>query len=279
MRWRRWADQVLISLFDPACAGCDGPLTHERRGPVCAVCWAGITRPTGPLCACCGDPLPLVAAPAAARCRACRDHPPAFDEARAAGLFDTTLRRVVHAFKYHGHRELAVPLAALMRQAAPDWFSDLSGLVAVPVPLPPWRQLARGFNQADALAHALGLPTRRLLRRRHGGPSQTHASMTARGTNARGAFAPALVRFGAMPHQVLLVDDVLTTGATAGACAAVLKACGAQSVRVLTVARTASRPRGAGQSVMPSRGNTAVSTAARTSSLSRSPSMSTQPGC
>jgi ComF family protein len=237
---RLWADRALLSLFDPTCAACRAPLDDHRRGPVCGACWASI-RPL---------PSSLVAG-----------------DARAIGLHEGPLRDIIHAFKYRGQASLAAPLGALMREAAGDWLEDV---IVVPVPLHPWRSWRRGFNQADLLACTLGPPVRRLLRRRRLGRPQAGLHADERRANVSGVYTMARRQARRVPDRVLLVDDVMTTGATVDACARVLKQAGVRQVLVLTASR-APQPRAA------SFGSTAASMAARTSSLPISPSIRTQP--
>lgn len=198
-----FADRALIALFDSRCAACSGPLTHDRRGPVCAACWSSIRRP------------------------------PSTDHARAAGIYDGPLRDIVHALKYGGHPSLASPLGALMREVAGPWLDDA---VVVPVPLHPWRSWRRGFNQADLLACTLGRPVWRALRRRRLGRPQAGLSADDRQINAANVYARRRRWPRRVPPTVVLVDDVLTTGATAEACTRVLKDGGVTTVRVLTAA-------------------------------------------
>jgi ComF family protein len=154
--------------------------------------------------------------------------------------YEGPLRSILQAFKYDGRRSLAVPLGRLLREAGS---SVLDGADAVvPVPLHPWKRLRRGFNQSADLARTLGPPVRRVLRRTR--PTRAQAGLTpaARRTNVAGAFAlahwPWRSRRSGVTDQILvLVDDVVTTGATLDACARVLKAAGAREVRTLTLAR------------------------------------------
>ena len=236
-------DGVLSVALAPACAACDRVLDEPTAGPVCQACWAGVRPVVHPLCAACGDPLASwrVLSAAEGRCPRCRRRPPAFDAARAAGEYDGDLRAILHAFKYDGRRSLARPLAALMRDRAGDLLRDVD--LVIPVPLHRWRRLRRGFNQADELAHRLGLPVRRVLRRSRATRPQAGLQPAGRRRNVRGAFELA---WFARPSDVcdrcvVLVDDVRTTGATLDACALVLKAAGAREVRALTAARAAPR--------------------------------------
>ncbi len=198
------ADRALLALFAPLCAACHAPLDHQRTGPVCLTCWSAI-RPA-----------------------------PEIPEARAAGIYEGSLRHIIHALKYRGQASLARPLGALMREAAGDW---LDHAVVVPVPLHPWRSLRRGFNQADLLACTLGRPVWRPLRRRRLGRPQAGLHADERRANVSDVYGLKRVRKRDVPVTVILVDDVLTTGATADACARLLKDAGVQRVLVLTAAR------------------------------------------
>jgi predicted amidophosphoribosyltransferase len=158
--------------------------------------------------------------------------------------------------KYDGRLSLAGPLSAAMRDAGHDVLAGADA--AVPVPLHPWREWRRGFNQAEALARGLGPPVLRMLCRIRYTRAQATLSAGMRRQNVRNAFAPApLGRWPAavrwldtlqgLPWRsverrlegtcVVLVDDVATTGATLEACASVLRAAGVREVRALTAAR------------------------------------------
>lgn len=160
---------------------------------------------------------------------------------QAAGLYEGSLRAILHAFKYEGRRTLAQPLGRMLREAGADLLTDVS--CVVPVPLHPWRRIARGFNQSADLARALDLPVVHALWRTRRTQPQTGLSRAGRRRNVRGAFAvsPLLTRRtrdGLVDGRVvLLVDDVRTTGATLDACARALRRAGAAGVRALTVAR------------------------------------------
>jgi ComF family protein len=194
--------------------------------------------PIGTLCARCGVPIsaPLLL------CATCAARPPAFDVARALGLYLAgraglnPLARAVRAVKFHGHRAAARSLGAALGSLA--WLP--ADALVVPVPLHPTRLRARGYDQAALLAHACarsaGLPLAvRALVRRRDTPAQARLDASARRTNLAGAFvAPVPIAHA----TVVLVDDVLTTGATADACARALRRAGAERVVVLTVGRT-----------------------------------------
>jgi ComF family protein len=152
-----------------------------------------------------------------------------------AYAYDGALRDIIHAFKYEGRRSLARPLAALMRRAAADRLADAD--CVVPVPLHPWRQLRRGFNQAADLAGELGLPVIHALWRVRWTQQQMGLARNDRQQNVRGSMRLSPWRRADIGDRVVvLVDDVRTTGATLDACARVLLAAGAREVRPVTVA-------------------------------------------
>jgi ComF family protein len=238
---RTVTDGVLTVLLAPACAACDTPLEYPTRGPVCDRCWQSIPPMTPPLCDGCGDPLPTwrIISVSLARCPRCRRAPGAVDRGRAVGSYDGSLRAILHAFKYDGRRSLARPLGRLLAEAGADLLVGAD--LAVPVPLHPRRERARGFNQARDLAAGLDGPVVvDALVRTRATVSQTDLPAARRHANVRGAF---LVRAAAASRVsgaiVVLVDDVSTTGATLEACARALKRAGAREVRALTAARVA----------------------------------------
>lgn len=166
----------------------------------------------------------------------CRHCPPeALSHARAAFLFDGPARAAVHRLKFAGWRPIAGALGAAM---AETW--DLHADVVTWVPLARRRRADRGFDQAQALARVVGprvgLPVARLLRRERDDGPQARRGGSARRRAMGGVFTAT----GRPPSRVLLVDDVLTTGSTAAACAEVLVEAGAREVSVLTAARAAS---------------------------------------
>lgn len=167
----------------------------------------------------------------------CRAGMAGFDGAFSFGHYEGTLKRLVQLFKYHRIHTLAGPLGASMVRALPR---DIPIDAIVPAPLHWWRRWRRGFNQAALLAGEVarrtGLPLIEPVRRRKATAPQASLTNAQRRLNVRAAFDvrnPAAVR----GKSLLLIDDVLTTGATAGSCSAALKRAGAARVTVLTVAR------------------------------------------
>jgi ComF family protein len=233
------ANVIVRVLLAPECAACHGVLERPLSSPVCAACWRAIPAITPPCCVRCGDALATWRA-SSPLCPRCRRRESGFLLARSAGRYDGSLRLIIHAFKYDGRRALAPPLAALLRHAGTDLLAAADAVV--PVPLHPWRAFTRGFNQADDLARHLGLPVWRVLRRRRRGPPQAGLPAARRHANVRAAFAlrPAYstLRAGHLRNRrLVLIDDVMTTGATLEACGRVLQDAGVRSVGALTVAR------------------------------------------
>ena len=240
MSLARWTDSTLRALFDPSCAACRGPVGPGRVGPVCLSCWSAIRIVSPPWCDRCGEPLQSWRHTPGSdgQCARCAVHAPQFDLARAFGLYEGALREIVHALKYRGHRSLGGPLGALMKKTDRQLLAGVDAVV--PVPLHPWRHLLRGFNQADELAQALERPVWRPLLRRTLGVPQAGLSGHQRRTNVRTAYCFFRLRAGAparQPTYVVLIDDVMTTGATIDACSRVLREAGVKWIGALTLAR------------------------------------------
>jgi ComF family protein len=224
---RAVARALLDLVWPPRCAACRAAVREE---PFCDVC-ADAVDPLPPGCARCGRPGPD------ALCGACRAAPPAFDAVRAGGLFGGPLADAIHALKYRDRPALARPLGAWLAARAPV----PPGAVVVSVPLARGRRLERGYDQAallaDALARAAGARGRRLraaLRRVREGPPQVGRTREERARNVADAFEAGAAVAG---KDVVLVDDVVTTGATADAAAAALRRAGARSIVVVALAR------------------------------------------
>lgn len=240
--WRRWADALLDLVFPPFCPACRAPLSEMRRGPLCGACWEALERFGPPWCRTCGVPLAAaLGAAATPLCGACRLRPPVWSYARAAARYGDVVREALHALKFKGRRGLAAPLGDLVIEAGvarlPMGLPDL----LVPVPLHPRRQRERGFNQASLLAHRIGeawrVPVRDdTLVRIVATASQTALESHARRANVRNVFRLRRPESVAGRH-VVVVDDILTTGATVSECALTLRAGGAATVGALTVAR------------------------------------------
>jgi len=237
-RWsRRAAGGVLDLLLPPRCLAC----TAETESPdgLCADCWSDMPFLEPPWCARYGTPFSHDIGKDGLSPRAIAE-PPVFDRARAAARYSGPARDLVLALKFSGRRELAAPMGRWMVRAGREFLDGNS--VIVPVPLHRIRLWQRRFNQAADLARAVaGISgasyAPELLHRKRRTRQQVGLDAAARQRNVRGAFGiradPAEFVYG---KQVVLVDDVLTTGATVTACTKVLKSAGAAGVDVLTFA-------------------------------------------
>jgi len=226
----RAAMGALDLIFPARCACCDAP----GEAPFCAIC-ADTLLPLPAGCPVCGAPFDDVLLPLLRprRCGHCRERPPKFAFATAPYLHGGALAEAIHRLKYERREDLGPSLAVLF-DGCPVPKSD----VLAPIPLHPERLRWRGYDQArliaDGAARRFRLPVAPLLRRIRPTGQQVGRDRAARERNVRGAFAAARDVLGL---RVCLVDDVLTTGATASAAAEALLDAGAARVEVRTLAR------------------------------------------
>ncbi len=239
----RWIEAAVGLLFPHLCQLCREQPATRAEGYVCGACWkreGGVRFIRPPFCDRCGLPYDgEITGPF--ECSNCAGLDLAFSRARSAVVATHGLLRVIHGYKYHGQLFFEPFLADLFhRQAGPELAAERwDGFV--PVPLHPTRQREREFNQAERLARALaastGIPVLPgLVRRVRFTETQTRFGREERTSNMRRAFAPV-----GDPDlgggRFVVIDDVLTTGATTSACAAVLRKAGAEEVMVWTLAR------------------------------------------
>lgn len=231
----------LALLYPRACQLCGQHRATRAEGFVCPNCWRQVRFIRPPFCERCGLPFDgEISTPF--ECSNCKDMELHFRSARSAVTAKGVTLEVIHRYKYNGALWFEEFLAdLLLREALPALRADRWNCV-VPVPLHPTKQREREFNQAERLAaplaRALGVPLNRtLLQRVIPTATQTRLSRTERAANVRRAFAVRPGQRLASDARVVLVDDVLTTGATTNACAAMLREAGAADVCVWTVAR------------------------------------------
>jgi ComF family protein len=229
----RGAGWLVDALLPPRCLTCEAAVSPQ--GTQCAACFSGLSFVTAPLCLCCG--IPFGQPSADELCPRCVATRPVFVMARAALRYDDGARRLILPMKHGGRSELAGPLARHMLRAGGTLLDHTDLLV--PVPPHRWRLLARRYDQAALLARHLsrlaGKPwAPQGLRRIRRTPALGPHGAAERAALLDGAFVAARRVAGL---HVLLVDDVMTSGATGNACARALLAAGAASVTVLAAAR------------------------------------------
>jgi ComF family protein len=237
-------DAIVSVVFPAPCRVCGATLTSASRIPICEECLAGFQKIEEPMCQCCGRPFVSAVAAQAIQplCRLCRTNFFAFERARSWAIYDDELTSAILLLKYEQVTRLghwfASRLAELVSRQE-NWKLD----IVVPVPLHAERQRERGYNQAELIARPLsrllGLRFEpRVLVRTKPRPSRLILSRSERWASVRGAYS---TREGLRVdnQRVLLVDDVVTTGATLDTCTRALKRAGAATVLGLTVGRVA----------------------------------------
>lgn len=234
--WKQLAIATLDTLLPPSCPGCGGEVLHQ--GGICHGCYRQVKLIGEPCCTGCGIPFEIGMA-GQLLCARCVTEPFAFSKARAGFVYDGVGRALIHALKY---RDDHTVLTSLINLAQPAWHAvyDAKALL-IPVPMHRRRLWMRRYNQAALIAGELGKRfgnpvAHQGLRRSKYTRQQTGLSDGARKRNVRGAFSH---HEGAAEGKcIILVDDVMTTGATLQACAQALQEAGAAEVRCFTLGRT-----------------------------------------
>lgn len=235
---KRLGKAALDALLPPLCLACQSVV--DQPGMVCPTCWAKLSFLGAPMCRSCGLPFPHDVG-ASAECAACIADPPPWDRARAVFAYDETSRSLVLGFKHSDRLHAAPAFGRWLARAGAELVGEAD--IIAPVPLH-WLRLAlRRYNQSALLSHALAktsgitcIPD--LLTRTRRTPSQGKLGRAERLKNVAGAFRlRERYRERVEGKRVLLVDDVLTTGATARACVKALTSAGASAVDVVTLAR------------------------------------------
>ena len=235
----RWWSAILDLVYPRSCSICGSP-PEDDADHFCWDCLSGISMVQAPYCSRCGDPVDgrvdgdFV-------CYYCGEHNPHFDCARSAARYDGPLRKAICSFKYNQALWLRRDLVRMLHACAEHHYGSTEIDAVTYVPLFPARRRQRGFNQAQLLANGMAkLMHKPLLRnclaRVRPTPSQTNLTASQRITNVKGAFRAKKARW-LEGRRLLLVDDVMTTGATVSECSRVFKAAGVSRVYVVTLAR------------------------------------------
>lgn len=222
----------LLNIFYPSrCPVCSGSSDKWAHAPICGTCWGQMDRYSGPACRICA--LPLVSEHAGT-CGQCMQKPPPFSRIIPFGLYEGVLAEAINQFKFHGLRRLSKPLGSLLLRL------DIPGADRIMcVPLTKKSLIKRGFNQSLLLARivarqrSIHLSMDSLFKIKET-PPQIGLSARERLANLKNAFE---IRGSLSGLRVLLVDDVITTGATVGECSKMLMKAGAEEVTVLALAR------------------------------------------
>jgi ComF family protein len=239
--------KLMDIIYPPRCHVCqvflseDDPIKSTTASLFCQTCLTGFRKISPPLCSICGTPFSSETEDDHP-CETCLRKRPHYEAARAPYLYEDTLMKAIHQFKYGAKSALADSLGPLLAHFAESWVRE-PGVLTMPVPLHPKRLRERGFNQSLLLARhvakklAAGLDFLSLRRVRHT-PPQTALGSEERRKNVRGAFE-VIDAEAVKGKVVLLIDDVATTGNTLNECARVLNKSGCKKVLCLTLARAA----------------------------------------
>lgn len=232
--------KVVDWLFPANCALCQ---SRVDQGHICGSCWGKISFISHPFCQCCAYPLACGEAELDVQflCAACLQKKPFFSQSRSIFLYDPLSRGLILPFKHRGKLYLGRLLAQWMAAVDPNFFQGID--VVIPVPLHWTRLIKRGFNQAQVLAKHIAKYQKIennpfVLKRQQRTPSQGGLGQKERAKNVRNVFqVNPRHKKGVIGKTVLLVDDVMTSGATLNECSRVLLLAGVKEVRTVTAAR------------------------------------------
>ncbi|MEQ1789587.1 MAG: ComF family protein [Rickettsiales bacterium] len=232
-------ERILNLLFPPQCLNCD--VRVPTHGTLCLPCWQQIGFISDPMCECCGLPFDYDIGEHAL-CASCLQTRPAYGRARAAFRYDEHSRKLITRFKYADQTQLAKIYGTWLAKAGGEIIAQTD--IIIPVPLHYWRFVHRRFNQSALLAQVVSRKTglkylpNGIKRTRHTTP-QTGLTRKQREKNVKGAFIiPPRYAEKIKGRNILLIDDVITTGSTIEQCTKILLKAGAAQVNVLTLART-----------------------------------------
>lgn len=239
---RSFVKSIINFIFPPICSICGAHVDSEKEIGMCPHCLSKVKYIGYPFCSLCGKPFHSEVI-TDHLCGDCLTRKRYFSKARAAGYYDGVLRKATHLLKYKLKNHLALSLGHIIVQQVPYLLNAMTYHSIIPVPLHPARLRRRGFNQALFLARSvskeykIALDGYTLTRNRWTKP-QVGLSERDRKDNVRGAFL-ILKRDKVMDRNILLVDDVYTSGNTVEECSKTLIKAGANRVDVLTLARVA----------------------------------------
>lgn len=220
-------------LLPPQCALCKEII--EKPYALCGECWPQLQFITSPKCSLCG--VPLTGVDQDMPCEVCVEKPPVYACAFAPLVYNDALKKLILRFKNYDYLNYTPMFVNWMQRCVPENID-----IILPVPLHGWRFFVRQYNQSAELAKLLSKTTNipcelNILKRHRSTPSQGHKNLKERYENLNNAFSVVGIDQKLNNRNLLLIDDVLTSGATVSACTKALKKAGAKHVYVLTIAR------------------------------------------